>query len=103
MPVAPTPSRILVRDPLREGTGRIHTICVAPTPRRILFRDPLREGTGRITKQDPCRRHSTAKSCLHAGLRKRSSAASACGALSTYTWLAGHVEPSLNVSLTETY
>ncbi|WP_233097864.1 hypothetical protein [Dictyobacter vulcani] len=26
MPVAPTPRRILVRDPLREGTGRIHTI-----------------------------------------------------------------------------
>ncbi|WP_162005223.1 hypothetical protein [Dictyobacter vulcani] len=26
-----------------------------------------------------------------------------CGALSTYTVLAGHVEPSLNVSLTEKY
>ncbi|WP_151758012.1 hypothetical protein [Dictyobacter vulcani] len=26
MPVAPTPRRILFRDPLREGTGRIHAL-----------------------------------------------------------------------------
>ncbi|WP_151759794.1 hypothetical protein [Dictyobacter vulcani] len=26
MPVAPPPRRIMVRDPLREGTGRIHAL-----------------------------------------------------------------------------
>ncbi|WP_151759808.1 hypothetical protein [Dictyobacter vulcani] len=26
MPVAPPPRRIMVRDPLREGTGRIHVL-----------------------------------------------------------------------------
>ncbi|WP_151759484.1 hypothetical protein [Dictyobacter vulcani] len=26
MPVAPPPSRILCRDPLREGTGKIHAL-----------------------------------------------------------------------------
>ncbi|WP_151755005.1 hypothetical protein [Dictyobacter vulcani] len=34
MPVAPTPRRILFRDPLREGTGRIHTIPVGATALR---------------------------------------------------------------------
>ncbi|WP_151759151.1 hypothetical protein [Dictyobacter vulcani] len=34
MPVAPPPRRILCRDPLREGTGRIHTIPVGATALR---------------------------------------------------------------------
>ncbi|WP_151756093.1 hypothetical protein [Dictyobacter vulcani] len=34
MPVAPPPRRILFRDPLREGTGMIHTIPVGATALR---------------------------------------------------------------------
>ncbi|WP_151759379.1 hypothetical protein [Dictyobacter vulcani] len=37
MPVAPTPRRILFRDPLREGTGRIHTIPVGATALRVVL------------------------------------------------------------------
>ncbi|WP_151759821.1 hypothetical protein [Dictyobacter vulcani] len=101
MPVAPTPRRILCRDPLREGRGgstrspttlrceqaTAHTIPVGATALRVV-----------LARWPAQTQHC--ESFLHAGLRKRSSAAFACGALSTYTTPRHTVEV---ISFNETY
>ncbi|WP_151756037.1 hypothetical protein [Dictyobacter vulcani] len=80
MPVAPTPRRILFRDPLREGTGRIHalsqsvagrasnsmapTIPVGATALRVLLaRWPAQKQQGGLRVWRPLHVHDATPYC----------------------------------------